>query len=145
MRNTLAIAVVACLSLAFGTAQAAEAKMAAKMPAGIQAKEITAPPAPPFKVLADAKGMTLYTFDKDEGGKSACNGECAHFWLPVAATATDKASGVWTMITREDGSKQWAYKGKPIYTFLKDTRVEDFDGNDQPKDKPVWHYILAGK
>ena len=142
MRNTLMIA-VACLSLAFGAAFAAEP--AAKMPAGIQVKEVTEPPTTIYKILADAKGMTLYTYDHDQGGKSACNGECAKFWLPVAADAGAKAAGAWTIITREDGSKQWAYKGKPIYTFLKDTRVEDFDGQNQPKDKPVWHFILAGK
>lgn len=142
MRNTLMIA-VACLSLTFGAAFAAEP--AAKMPAGIQVKEVTQPPTTVFKVLADAKGMTLYTYDHDKGGKSLCNGECAKFWPPVAAAADAKAAGAWSIITRDDGSKQWAYKGKPIYTFLKDTRVEDFDGQNQPKDKPVWHFIEVGK
>src|SRR3954452_8079528 len=64
------------------------------------------------KTLVDASGMTLYTFDKDADGKSACNGPCAKNWPPLAA-ATGAASCSWSIITREDGSKQWAYKGKP--------------------------------
>src|SRR6185436_6878828 len=65
--------------------------------------------------LTDAKGMTLYTFDRDAGGKSACNGPCATNWPPLAATADAKAHGEWTVIARDDGSKQWAYNGKPLY------------------------------
>lgn len=70
----------------------------------------------------DANGMPLYTFASDKTpGKSACNGPCATAWPPLAATATDKDSGDWTVITRDDGSKQWAYKGQPLYTYVKDT------------------------
>jgi predicted lipoprotein with Yx(FWY)xxD motif len=148
VRKTLIIAAAACLSLVFGAAPfhaAFAAEPVAKMPAGVQIKEITEPPSTVHKVLADANGMTLYTYDKDEGGKSTCNDECAKFWPPLAADAAAKPVGAWTVINREDGSKQWAYKGKPVYTFLKDTRTWDFDGHNQPKDKPVWHFIVAGK
>jgi predicted lipoprotein with Yx(FWY)xxD motif len=48
-------------------------------------------------------------------------------------------------MTRDDGTKQWALGGKPVYTFIKDTRTWDFDGQNQPKDKPVWHFILLEK
>jgi predicted lipoprotein with Yx(FWY)xxD motif len=86
--------------------------------------------------LVDAKGMTLYTFDKDQGGKSACNGGCAANWPPLAATAGSSASGEWTITTRDDGSTQWAYKGKPLYTFAKDAKPGDTMGDDF---KNVWH------
>ena len=67
-------------------------------------------------------GMPLYTFARDTTpGKSACNGPCATAWPPLSAAATDKDAGDWTVITREDGSKQWAYKGQPLYTYAKDT------------------------
>src|SRR6516162_2217768 len=56
------------------------------------------------KTLVDAKGMTRYTFDKDSGGKSACSGQCAANWLPLKAEAGAKASGDWTLVTRDDGS-----------------------------------------
>jgi predicted lipoprotein with Yx(FWY)xxD motif len=80
-------------------------------------------------VLTDAKGMSLYTFDKDSEGKSACNGPCATNWPVLKAEASDKADGGYTIIARDDGSKQWAYKGKPLYTFAKDTKPGDITGD----------------
>jgi predicted lipoprotein with Yx(FWY)xxD motif len=81
------------------------------------------------KALVDAKGMTLYTFDKDAGGKSACNGPCATNWPPLAASTDAKPMGDWTVVTRDDGGKMWAYKGKPLYTFSKDTAAGDIKGD----------------
>jgi len=86
--------------------------------------------------LTDAKGMTLYTFDRDAGGKSACNGPCATNWPPLAATGDAKASGDWTIVTRDDGSKQYAYKGKPLYTWSKDAKPGDKTGDGMNN---VWH------
>jgi predicted lipoprotein with Yx(FWY)xxD motif len=88
------------------------------------------------KTLADAKGMTLYTFDKDKAGQSACNGTCAKLWPPFRATAGASASGDWSIITRSDGSKQWAYKGKPLYAWSKDTKPGETTGDGV---KMVWH------
>lgn len=81
-------------------------------------------------VLTDAKGMTLYTFDRDgTPGKSACNGPCATNWPPLMAAADAKPMGDWTVITRDDGGKQWAYKGKPLYAWSKDTKPGDTTGD----------------
>ena len=98
------------------------------------------PAAPANGVLATPSGATVYTFDKDTAGsgKSACNGPCAQAWPPVAAQASDAASGDWSIVTRDDGSKQWAYKGAPIYTFSKDAKPGDTTGD---KFKDVWHVI----
>jgi predicted lipoprotein with Yx(FWY)xxD motif len=63
------------------------------------------------KASVDGKGMTLYTFDKDAGGKSMCNGPCADNWPPLVASADAKAMGDWTLVAREDGKMMWAYKG----------------------------------
>lgn len=87
-------------------------------------------------VWVDAKGMTLYTFDKDSGGKSACNGPCATNWPPLMAGADAKAAGDWTIVTRDDGGKQWAYKGKPLYTWSKDSKPGDMTGDNVNN---VWH------
>jgi predicted lipoprotein with Yx(FWY)xxD motif len=81
------------------------------------------------KALTDAKGMTLYTFDKDAAGKSNCNGPCATNWPPLMVAADAKASGDWAIVTREDGTKMWAYKGKPLYTWSKDTKPGDITGD----------------
>ena len=88
------------------------------------------------KALVDAKGMTLYTFDRDASGKSNCNGQCATNWPPLMAGADAKASGDWTIVTRDDGGKQWAYKGKPLYEFAKDTKPGDVAGDGV---NSVWH------
>lgn len=80
-------------------------------------------------VFVDAKGMTLYTFDKDTSGKSVCNGPCATNWPPLMADADAKSAGDWTVVTRDDGRKQWAYKGKPVYTWIKDQKPGDRTGD----------------
>ena len=84
----------------------------------------------------DAKDMTLYTFDKDAGGKSACNGPCATNWPPLMAMGDAQASGDWTIVTRDDGGKQYAYKGKPLYTWSKDAKPGDKTGDGVNN---VWH------
>ncbi|MFH7040715.1 hypothetical protein ABT392_00085 [Paucibacter sp. JuS9] len=87
-------------------------------------------------LVGSANAMTLYTFDKDGGGKSMCNGPCATNWPPLMAAADAAASGDWSIITRDDGSKQWAYKGKPLYFWVKDAKPGDRTGDGFNK---VWH------
>jgi predicted lipoprotein with Yx(FWY)xxD motif len=89
------------------------------------------------KALVDAKGMTLYVFDKDTGGKSACNGPCAQNWPPLIATADAKPAGDWTVVTRDDGGKMWAYKGKPLYTWKNDKAPGDTTGDGFANG--LWH------
>ena len=88
-------------------------------------------------VLVGPNGMTLYTFDKDDSGsgKSVCNGPCAVNWPPLMASASDQASGNFSIITRDDGAKQWAVKGKPVYYWIKDTKPGDKTGDGVNK---VW-------
>lgn len=87
-------------------------------------------------VLADSKGMTLYIFDKDTAGVSNCNGGCAVNWPPLAATAQSEADGDFTVINRADGSPQWAYKGMPLYLWIKDQKPGDVTGDGV---NGVWH------
>lgn len=81
-------------------------------------------------VLVGGDGMTLYTFDKDESGsgKSVCNGKCAENWPPLLAKEGAMAAGDFTVIARDDGRKQWAYKGKPLYFWSKDGKPGDMTG-----------------
>ena len=80
-------------------------------------------------VLTGATGMTLYTFDKDSAGKSVCNGPCANNWPPLMATEAAKPYGGYSVITRDDGKKQWAYNNKPLYFFIKDQKPGDKTGD----------------
>jgi len=91
---------------------------------------------PKGTVLADMKGMTLYTFDKDEPGKSNCYETCAKNWPPFMADAGAKASGEWSIVERKDGSRMWAYDGKPLYTFVKDKMSGEVVGDAVGG---VWH------
>ena len=84
---------------------------------------------PKGKTFVDAKGMTLYTFDKDAGGKSMCNGPCAENWPPLAAADDAKPTADLTVVVRDDGKKMWAYKGKPLYTFKNDTAPGETKGD----------------
>jgi predicted lipoprotein with Yx(FWY)xxD motif len=89
-------------------------------------------------VLTNPAGMTLYVFDKDVAGsgKSACNGDCAAKWPPLAAAASDTAGGDYAIITRDDGAKQWSYKGKPLYLWINDKKPGDMTGDGVNN---VWH------
>ena len=91
-------------------------------------------------VLVGPNGMTPYTFDRDVtgSGKSVCNGPCATNWPPLLAADTDKASGDYTVVTRDDGKKQWAIKGKPLYYWVKDTKAGDKTGDGVQN---VWHIV----
>src|SRR6187397_1323887 len=81
-------------------------------------------------LLQDAKGMTLYTYTKDqEPGKSACVGACKEQWPPLAAPADAKGEGEWSTVTRDDGTKQWAFRGKPLYTYARDVSAKDSYGD----------------
>lgn len=73
-------------------------------------------------------GMPLYTFANDTEGVSNCSDGCATAWPPLEAAADAEDDGEWTVVTREDGSKQWAYKGMPLYAFARDTAGEAATG-----------------
>ncbi|MFC2968533.1 COG4315 family predicted lipoprotein [Acidimangrovimonas pyrenivorans] len=87
-------------------------------------------------ILTDSHGMSLYTFVKDKEARSACNGDCAVKWPPLAAKAGDRPEGHFGIIARDDGSLQWTYKGKPLYTWFKDKTSGDVTGDGV---KGVWH------
>jgi predicted lipoprotein with Yx(FWY)xxD motif len=81
-------------------------------------------------VLVDySKKMTLYTFDKDPDGRSVCNGPCAANWPPFMANADEKDVAGFTKVKRDDGKLQWAYKGKPLYFWVKDQKPGDKTGD----------------
>ncbi|WP_417455569.1 hypothetical protein [Kiloniella sp.] len=89
-------------------------------------------------ILINNSGMTLYSFDKDSGGKSVCNGGCAKAWPPLLAASSAAESGNYTKITRDDGAQQWAYKGMPLYGWVQDKKPGDVTGD---KFKGVWHVV----
>lgn len=79
--------------------------------------------------LVDLKGMTLYFYERDTSGKtSSCDGKCAEAWIPLAAPANAQATGDFTPITRNDGSKMWAFRYRPLYTSAADKAPGETNG-----------------
>jgi predicted lipoprotein with Yx(FWY)xxD motif len=105
MRISLIVTLTAALVTSVAVAQTAPTKI------GDSAKG---------KVLTSGSGMTLYVFDKDADGKSACNAACTGIWPPLAAPASATATGDYTIVARDDGSEQWAYKKRPLYNWKND-------------------------
>jgi predicted lipoprotein with Yx(FWY)xxD motif len=128
----VALALVSVASSAQLMAQGGTAAGTAAMtPAGVKVGTTSIGP-----TLVNDAGLTLYTFGSDSvAGKSACNAACATNWPAVTATADAKDMGDWTVITRDDGGKQWAYKGKPLYTFKNDAKAGDVNGDGRGQ----WH------
>jgi predicted lipoprotein with Yx(FWY)xxD motif len=84
-------------------------------------------------------GMTLYTFDKDKGGVSACYDDCAKKWPPYLGAKADKLTEGWTLVERKDKTLQWAYDKKPVYFFASDKKKGDMKGDAMGG---VWHAIM---
>jgi predicted lipoprotein with Yx(FWY)xxD motif len=116
------------------------ATLTAALLGGCASMPPSAPVAVQAGILTGNNGMTLYTFDKDStgSGKSVCNGQCAINWPPLLASDTDKPQGDYSIITRDDGKKQWARQGKPLYFWIKDSKPGDVTGNGVQN---VWHTI----
>ena len=90
-------------------------------------------------MLVNGEGMTIYTFDKDVAGsgKSNCNDACAKMWPPVPLTA-DWIESPYSIVTRDDGTRQLAYKGRPLYLYAKDAKPGERKGDKQ---NGVWHVV----
>lgn len=87
------------------------------------------------KILTDGPtGLTLYTFKNDPPGKSTVSGNLANTWPPLIVAAGNAVPpagliGDLTLITRDDGAKQLAYKGQALYKFSRDSKAGDTTGN----------------
>ena len=89
-------------------------------------------------IFVDPNGMTLYTFDRDtSGNKSTCDGKCSERWNTLEPANDAEAKGDFTVITRSDGSKMWAYRYRPLYTFQSDRAPGDTNGAFDATN--LWH------
>jgi predicted lipoprotein with Yx(FWY)xxD motif len=134
----------------FGTVMMAAAML---LTAGAAKAHEEAPPPPPKKeapkvpikfaetkrgtVLANSDGMTLYWFDRDDSGTtSTCDGKCTEKWIPLKAVDDSKPQGDFTVMVRNDKSKMWAYRNRPLYTSRDDKIAGDVNGFDPAN---LWH------
>ncbi len=94
-------------------------------------------------VLADSKSMTLYVFtDEAKTGASACKADCLSIWRPLYAPALAHGFGDWTLVQRDDGKRQWAFRGQPLYTFLGEPRPGEVRGDGAG---PGWRAAVLDK
>jgi predicted lipoprotein with Yx(FWY)xxD motif len=114
-------------ALANGGGHGSEAPPPAK-PEGPPAKAVITKKGPQ---LVDAKGMTLYYFERDNtGNNSTCNGACAEKRPPLIAGDNAVAAGDFTVIKRDDGTRMWAYRYRPLYTSQMDAAPGDIMGDN---------------
>jgi predicted lipoprotein with Yx(FWY)xxD motif len=98
------------------------------------------------KVLVGEKGRTLYLFEKDKNGKSACSGPCAQAWPPFVTSEKPRAgNGIKENLLgttkREDGETQVTYNGHPLYYYIKDQKPGDTTGQDVEGFGAEWYAV----
>ena len=98
------------------------------------------------KIIVDGKGRTLYLFEKDRRGHSACSGGCAAYWPPLLTSAkpvagTGVKKSLLGTIRRSNGKKQVTYNGHPLYRFVQDTRPGQVKGQDTHFFGGGWYVI----
>jgi predicted lipoprotein with Yx(FWY)xxD motif len=136
-------ALAAALSLAVGlnSALAANHSASARVKVAVASSGLG-------RVLVDGRGRTLYLFEKDKLGKSACTGQCASFWPPLIAsgkplaTAGARASLLGTT-KRGDGRLQVTYNHHPLYMFVKDARKGQTNGEEVDAFGVEWYAVSA--
>jgi predicted lipoprotein with Yx(FWY)xxD motif len=99
-------------------------------------------------VLVDARGRTLYVFEKDRNGKSACDTACVKYWPPLVGQANPRAgAGVQTAMLgvtrRQDGHRQVTYAGHPLYTFVGDKTAGQTSGEGLTAFGADWYALAA--
>jgi predicted lipoprotein with Yx(FWY)xxD motif len=99
-------------------------------------------------VLVDARGHTLYLFDKDKHGRSACYGACATYWPPLLSpTKARPGRGVHASLLgltkRTNGKRQVTYAGHPLYTFIADKKAGQTTGEGLTNFGAAWDVVAA--
>jgi len=100
------------------------------------------------KVVVDSRGKTLYLFEADKRGKSACYGACAKAWPPVLVIGKPKAgpgarAALLGVVKRKDGKEQVTYRGHPLYRFFKDTKRGQVKGQGLDFFGGEWYAVSA--
>jgi len=101
------------------------------------------------RFIVDAKGLTLYLFEKDKNGKSACNGTCAKVWAPYLSSGKPSvgkglSAGKAGTTKRSDGTTQATYNGHPLYHYDDDKKPGQTEGQGSKAFGAEW-YVLNAK
>lgn len=91
------------------------------------------------RMLVNYAGFSVYTWDGDRPNTSNCAGDCLKKWAPALAAETSQPQGEWTILQRSPGVRQWAYRKKPLYTYIADIRPKSMLGTDEAG----WHNVYT--
>jgi predicted lipoprotein with Yx(FWY)xxD motif len=154
MRRLVALAAVVIVAAAVivistsggGSKQAASAS--ARSPTNKPSASVAVRKSPLGSILVDSGGRTLYLFEADKGGTSACSGGCASVWPPLMATgAPHGGPGVQAAmlgtISRSGGGRQVSYNGHPLYTYAGDAKAGDTTGQGLDQFGAEWYVVNA--
>ena len=90
------------------------------------------------QMLMSARGFSVYVFDKDTPTQSNCNASCLEEWAPMLAPESAIAQGQWSILQHEGGARQWAFRARPLYTHIIDSKERSYEGGDVPG----WHNVF---
>jgi predicted lipoprotein with Yx(FWY)xxD motif len=142
MKRLLAVAIVLVLGAGAFAGVAAIAATAPTKPATVKTRSVSL-----GKILVNGNSQTLYLFEKDKNGKSACSGACATAWPPVLTKGKPKASGgvklaLLGTTKRADGTTQVTYNKHPLYRFKGDqNKVGDTKGEGLDAFGAEWYVV----
>ncbi|MDO5652514.1 MAG: ATP-binding protein [Brachymonas sp.] len=76
-------------------------------------------------------GLPLYVYSKDKKGEgvSECYDACAKNWPAAVTGVNTRPEGDFGLIIRMDSTRQWTYKGQPLYYYAQDSKAGDKKGD----------------
>tara|TARA_R110000868_G_scaffold77820_2_gene222574 strand:+ start:822 stop:2174 length:1353 start_codon:yes stop_codon:yes gene_type:complete len=129
LNYSVALLVTAAISIAFAPLPVMATSITAMstVPQGVTLVEVVRelPLSQPERLWirpGDSEGRTLFVYSADEVGVSRCTAECAQEFPPLVATEDSKPDGDWSLVQRPDGARQWAYQGRPLYTWVQEKK-----------------------
>lgn len=91
------------------------------------------------RLLVTSQGASVYALANERPDNLLCDAGCAKEWKPVSAPAFAQAKGAFSVLEREPGIKQWAFRGEPLYTRVGEEREHSLEGSDVPG----WHNVYT--
>jgi predicted lipoprotein with Yx(FWY)xxD motif len=136
--------IVAALSITYGLAIASSSSMGAATKVGTASSKLG-------RIIINKQGRTLYLFEKDKNGKSACYGACAKYWPPLLTRGKPVAgAGVKAKLLgvtrRKNGTRQVTYAGHPLYRYVADSKPRQTTGEGSTQFGAGWDVVApSGK
>jgi predicted lipoprotein with Yx(FWY)xxD motif len=145
MRRPIALLATVALALAALASLTAIASSATNQPATVKTATSSL-----GRIVVDGKSHTLYLFQKDKNGKSACSGACAQNWPPLLTKGKPKAgagakAALLGTTRRADGTTQVTYNKHPLYTFVGDAGKKGATNGEGLNAFGARWYVVAAK